>query len=279
MDSVILLKLGGSLITDKTRPQTARTEVIARIADEIRTALQARPQPLIIGHGSGSFGHAVAQQYGTRHGVHTPAQWRGFAEVSVIAARLNRIVADALHEAGLPVMSFPPSASAGCEDGRLITLALTPLRRALEHGLIPLVMGDVAFDDRRGGVIVSTEEVFAFLVDHLPVRDVLLAGETAGVHRNFAAGDLRVIPRITPALWDDIQHGIGGSHGMDVTGGMASKVRDMLILVQRRPTLRARIFSGLTPDNVRQALLGAPLGTEICATDDAQHIEGKPTHA
>ncbi|MFN3704631.1 MAG: isopentenyl phosphate kinase [Thermoflexales bacterium] len=279
MDSIVLLKLGGSLITDKTRPQTARPEVIARIAREIRAALAARPQSLIIGHGSGSFGHTVAQQHGTRHGVRTPEQWRGFAEVSVIAARLNRLVADALHEAGLPVISFPPSASARCVGGRMVELALSPLRRALDHGLIPLLMGDVAFDEQRGGVIISTEEVFAYLAEHLPVRDVLLAGETEGVYRNFATGDHRMIPRITPALWEQIQHGVGNSHGMDVTGGMAGKVRDMLSLVQRHPTLRAYIFSGLVPGNVQQALLGLPIGTEICASDDALHVSGKPTLA
>jgi len=279
MDSITLLKLGGSLITDKTQANTPRPVVIARLADEIRAALRARPQPLIIGHGSGSFGHAAAKKHDTRHGARTPEQWRGFAEVSVMAARLNRIVADALHEAGLPVMSFPPSASACCEDGRLVHLETPPIHNALEHGLIPLVMGDVAFDTQRGGVIVSTEEVFAYLADCFTAGDVLLAGETEGVYRNFSAGDLRVVPRITPQLWDEIRQGVGGSAGMDVTGGMAGKVSDMLALAQRHPTLRARIFSGLAEGHVRRALLGEAIGTEICATDDALHTDGRPITA
>jgi isopentenyl phosphate kinase len=295
---MIFLKLGGSLITDKTRDNTPRLDVIHRLAKEIsdwRLEMARAQSPisnyqLLLGHGSGSFGHAAAKKYGTRAGVHDAHGWCGFAEVSVAAARLNRIVADALHEAGVPVISFCPSASARCEDGKLIYLDAQPIRNALDRGLIPLVMGDVAFDSVRGGTIVSTEEVFAYLTNQLPVTHVLLAGETEGVYKNFeprrhedtktqmekafAPSRLRgeILPRITPLNWDEIRSGVGGSRGADVTGGMASKVQDMLHLVQRRPTLTVRIFSGLVEGNVERALGSEPLGTEIAATDDARWV-------
>jgi isopentenyl phosphate kinase len=214
--------------------------------------------------------------------------WRGFAEVSIMAARLNRIVADALHEAGLPVISFCPSASARCEDGKLVYLDTAPIEAALNHGLVPLVMGDVAFDSVRGGTIVSTEEVFAYLANRLPVTHVLLAGETEGVYEQwsrFAGAEAqrsegspsapphhRTLARITPLNWDEVRGGVGGSRGADVTGGMVSKVQDMLNLVQRRPTLTVRIFSGLAEGNVERALGGEAIGTEIAATDDARLI-------
>lgn len=263
------LKLGGSLITDKTRDNTIRPDVLARVAAEIARFQAENPQSaLLLGHGSGSFGHAAARRHGTRAGVRDAAGWRGFAEVSVAAARLNRIVADALHDAGVPVVSFAPSASARCEDGRLVHLDVAPIRAALEHGLAPLVMGDVAFDTVRGGTIVSTEEVFAYLADHLPVTHVLLAGETRGVYRAVDA----VVERITPLSWDEIRAGVGGSRGADVTGGMAGKVQDMLNLALRHPTLRVRIFSGLVEGEIARALAGESVGTEIVATDDARHI-------
>ena len=116
--NITFLKLGGSLITDKTRAYTAHHQVIARLADEVRQALAASPElQLLIGHGSGSFGHWAAKPHGTRQGVETPTQWRGYAEVATAAARLNRIVADAFHEAGVPILSVQPSASARCHDG------------------------------------------------------------------------------------------------------------------------------------------------------------------
>jgi len=287
---MIFLKLGGSLITDKTRENTTRPKVIARLAQEIAASRSTLHAPLLLGHGSGSFGHAAARKHGTRSGVHGADGWRGFAEVSVAAARLNRIVADALHEAGVPVISFCPSASACCEDGKLVHLDIAPIQSALDRGLVPLVMGDVAFDSLRGGTIVSTEEVFAYLATQLPATHVLLAGETDGVYEQWEQGSrgaeeqrsitsvpplLRasaILPRITQHNWDDIRAGIGGSHGADVTGGMASKVRDMLTLVQSHPALTVHIFSGLGEGNVSLALSGQPIGTQIAATDDARLV-------
>ena len=123
---MIFLKLGGSLITDKTQENTPRLTVLNRLAHEISQSLRwdnpsaiTNPQLLLLGHGSGSFGHAAAKKYGTRQGVSDAAGWRGFADVSVAAARLNRIVADCLHDAGVPVISVLPSASVVCVDGVL----------------------------------------------------------------------------------------------------------------------------------------------------------------
>jgi isopentenyl phosphate kinase len=255
------LKLGGSLITDKMRENTPRMEVIRRLAGEIAAYRRADASPLLIGHGSGSFGHTAARKYGTREGVRAADGWQGFAEVSVVAAQLNRIVADALHDAGVPIISALPSASARCEDGRLVGLDTRLIHAALEHGIVPLVMGDVALDSVRGGTIVSTEEVFAYLIDELPASRVLLAGETEGVY--VSPAQPQVIDCITPQQWEQVRSGLGGSRGADVTGGMASKVRDMLALVTAHPRLSVQIFSGLVEGNVTRALQGAPVGTRI----------------
>ncbi len=258
---MLFLKLGGSLITDKTREKSTRANVLARLADEIAAALPTLREPLLLGHGSGSFGHAAAKRHNTRAGVQSPEQWRGFAEVSVAAQQLNRIVADALHRAGVPVFSVAPSSSARCKGGVITHFEIAPLQTALAHGLVPLVMGDVAFDSVRGGTIISTEEIFGHLAQHLPVRQILLAGETAGVFASMA--DPRVLPKITPANWAEISGGIGLSRGADVTGGMAAKVRDMLALVQAYPELSVRIFSGLNANEAQRALAGEPVGTEV----------------
>jgi isopentenyl phosphate kinase len=260
---MLFLKLGGSLITDKTRDNTPRNDVIRRLASEIAAFQKTNPQPLLIGHGSGSFGHAAARKYGTRKGVHSAEEWRGFAEVSVVAARLNRLVADALYEAGVPVICAPPSASAWCDDGRLASLDTRLIQEALAHGLSPIVMGDVALDTVRGGTIVSTEEVFAYLADTLPVSCILLAGETDGVYRSLAQPE--VLPLITPQSWEEVRAGVGASRGMDVTGGMAGKVNDMLALVGQHPQVSVQIFSGLVAGNLTRALNGERLGTFISA--------------
>lgn len=261
---MIFLKLGGSLITDKTQNETVRQQVLDRLARELARAVVNHGQPILVGHGSGSFGHMAAKSYGTRDGVHTPEGWRGFAHVSVAAARLNRRVSDALHEAGVPIVSLPPSASVQCSDGRITSMETRPIQLALQSGLCPLVMGDVAWDSVRGGTIVSTEEVFAFLAGEFPVTRVLLAGETEGV---WHGADRTLVERITSDNWTGLLADVGGSRGADVTGGMAGKVRDMLSLVRAHPRVEVRIFSGLIAGNLERVLAGEPLGTEVSFGD------------
>lgn len=263
MTELLFLKLGGSLITDKTGMEAARVDVLARLAQEIAQARAARPDlPLVLGHGSGSFGHVAGARHGTRQGVHTAGQWLGFAEVSAAALRLNRLVVEALLAADVPAMSFAPSASVQCVDGRITTIALHPIEQALQAGLLPVTHGDVAFDAARGGTIVSTEEVMMALAGAgLRPSWLLLAGETEGVYDL----DGRVIPHISAATLPQVKAALGGSRGADVTGGMASKVQSMLDLTAQFPSLSVRIFSGLQPGTLYQTLCqpDAATGTTI----------------
>lgn len=261
---VVFLKLGGSLITDKNRAYTARPRIIARLAREVRQALDAAPGlRLLVGHGSGSFGHWAAKPYGTQQGVHTPAQWRGYVEVAAAAARLNRIVTDAFLNAGVPVLSVQPSASARCRDGVLEHLDGYPIHAALAQGLVPLVYGDVALDEMRGGTIISTEDIFAFLADELHPSRILLLGETPGV----LDADGFVVPHITPGDLPTLRAALTGSAGVDVTGGMAAKVAQMVELVQRHPEISAHILTGVKPGLLARILLNTDLhvGTRITA--------------
>jgi len=269
---LVFLKLGGSLLTDKTRPQALRAGVLRRLAAEIAGALADRPDlRLLIGHGSGSFGHVAGRKYNTRAGVASPEGWRGFAETARAAGLLNRHVMEALGEAGVPALAFQPSASAQCRDGELVAMEWQPIRAALDHGLTPVVYGDVAFDAARGGTIISTEEIFAWLAPQLAPRRIVLAGEVVGVlsadPASGVAGEL--IEEITPAMWPQLVGALGGSHGVDVTGGMMAKVAAMLALVQAVPALEAvQIISGLTPGLVREVLTDPRrrAGTRIAAT-------------
>jgi isopentenyl phosphate kinase len=263
--TTVFLKLGGSLITDKTKAEHAHTAVIRRLAREIKTALDARPdRQLVLGHGSGSFGHVAAKKHGTRDGVQDRSGWLGYAEVAAAAARLNQIVTDVFVAEGVPVVSVPPSASARCEDGQLFYLDTFAVRTLLENGLVPLVQGDVALDNVRGATIVSTEDVFIYLTREFQPTHILLAGEVAGVFEN-AEMTGPIIPVITPANVAQYAAALGGSHGTDVTGGMIGKVKQMLDVVQHHPKIEARIFSGVPRANVQRLVIDpdAPIGTLI----------------
>ncbi len=262
---LVFVKLGGSLITDKTQEQAFLADRMKGLAAAFGDALAARPDlRLVIGHGSGSFGHFAAHKYGTASGVRTVEQWRGFAEVARIARRLSQLVADSLGEAGLPAWPLSPSASAVCSDGEIDILAIEPIRAALTHGLIPLVHGDVALDSVRGGTIASTETVFLYLAPVLRPQRIFLFGEVDGVLD--ATG--QVIRRISPSQLPELERLLGGSHGVDVTGGMESKVHDMLRLVQTVPGLRVHILSGLDPEQARIALIDPEAAPGTLITED-----------
>ena len=257
------LKLGGSLITDKTTPRTPRRDVIARLAQEIKSALaESENLRLVLGHGSGSFGHVPAKKYGTRLGVDSAEGWRGFAKVWYEASLLNRIVMDVLHESELPAVAFPPSGAVTASNGQVTNWNLSPLRAALEAGIIPVVFGDTVFDEILGGTILSTEDLFTYLAKELHPQRISLAGIDEGVWADYPQCT-RLIHEITPANWDQINSALQGSASTDVTGGMASKVRQMLHVVEQLPDLEVLIFSGIHPKNVINAMEGNPLGTRL----------------
>jgi len=259
----LFLKLGGSLITDKIRPHTPRLDKMDELAAQIVSARQIQPDmKLLVGHGSGSFGHAEASKYQTRRGVRDPEGWQGFSEVWFAAAALNRLVMESLHKAGLQSMAFPPSASVTAQDGHVAAWDISPIQSALDAGIIPVVYGDVVFDTMRGGTILSTEELFGYLAHALHPQRILLAGLEAGVWADFHACS-HLIAEITPHNISEQAHSLGGSAGTDVTGGMDSKVRQMLRLVQDIPDLDVLIFSGEGLGNIQSALLGEVLGTRI----------------
>lgn len=258
-----IIKLGGSLITDKNIERSYKAPVVQRLAHEIAQAYQQTPDlRLVMGHGSGSFGHFSAKRYNTINGVSTREEWAGFAEVATVAGELNRLVTESLRGANLPILPIQPSASAIATDGVITQMSLEQVNQALDHRLIPLLYGDVALDRVRGGTIISTETILAYLCQNMPVKHVFLVGEVAGVFDHNGA----VIPHITPDNIAEYQSALQGSAGVDVTGGMLSKVRDMLSIATSQPDLTIHIIDGTQSGLVLDALTGnLNAGTRITA--------------
>ena len=268
MTELVFLKLGGSLITDKSLPFSPRFNKLAEIATELAAALKSQPGlSLVLGHGSGSFGHTAANQYHTRDGVGAGSPrhyWDGFAEVWFQASALNRFVMDELHSSEIPCLALAPVSALVADNGQVSAWNLTPLKTALAAGLVPVVYGDVVFDSARGGTILSTEDLFVHLARELHPQRVLLAGLEPAVWADFPGRQQRV-ETLTPASFDAIKANVGASHAADVTGGMESKVRQMLDLVQEIPGLSVQIFSGEPLGNIQKALAGETPGTIIRA--------------
>ncbi len=260
-NEIIFLKLGGSLITDKDKPYTPRLDKLKELALEIKTVLDSNPGlQVILGHGSGSFGHTAAKKYGTRDGVQTVEQWYGFAEVKFQAAELTRYVIESLLKAGLPAISIHPSSSMVSDNRIIIHHNVLAIRKSLAVNLLPVVHGDVAFDESLGGTILSTEDVFSFLAEQFSPRRILLAGIEAGVWADFPART-ELVKQIQLSDYEKMRAGIGGSASTDVTGGMKAKVEEMLELVKKNKGITVQIFSAEENGFLTRALNGENVGT------------------
>ena len=229
MNNLVFLKLGGSLITDKNSPRTAREDLILRVCREISQTLYDDSQiKLLLGHGSGSFGHFSGKKHNTREGVSTPEEWQGFDEVRQDAAALNQLVMDGLNKANLPAVVFPPSGSVTAENRKITNWDHSPIFSAFDKNLLPVIYGDVVFDTELGGTILSTEELFLHLAGELKPGRILLAGIDQGVWEDYPACR-KLIREINPANYPLILKNINSSGSPDVTGGMAAKVSQMVV--------------------------------------------------
>ena len=262
-EDLIFLKLGGSLITNKSRPNTSLPGRISDLANVIKLVTEKYPDKrMILGHGSGSFGHHAANKFATQDGVRTQAEWIGFLEVWKAAQALHRIVLSKFIEENLPVMSFPPSAMITTEDKHITNWNLEPITSSMINGFIPVIYGDVVFDEAMGGTILSTEDLFVYLAQRIMPKSILIAGMEEGVYSDYPACH-SVIPKLSPGNFIEYNEILNSSSNVDVTGGMRSKVLLMLNLVKNDPSLRVQIFSGKDPNNIIRIMAGEHIGTLI----------------
>lgn len=261
---VVLVKLGGSLITDKLRPETARIEVIERLARELEELGQDKVR-LVLGHGSGSFGHVAAARHGIHEGVATPEQLLGVTETQDRAATLNRLVVGALRRSGAPAFALAPSSFLVAAGGAPAELWIEPLLDALHLGMLPVVYGDVVMDRELGASISSTETVFLALAERLQARGVIVRrsiwlGETDGIYdsRGVTIEELRV------DSVGEVLDRLEGASGTDVTGGMRHRLETAASLAELG--VESWIANGLEPGLLGQMLKGrCDTGTKVLA--------------
>ena len=256
MKNLVFVKLGGSLITDKSKPYTTRDDVIKRLCKEIHESRKGKDFTLLIGHGGGSFPHISASKYETHKGVINEKSWEGFVRVQNDAATLNRIIVSSLIEAGENAISIQPSASCIARNDSIIEWYTKPIETSLSKGLIPVPYGDVCLDEKKGCCIISTEEIFRFLSERLKPERIIMMGKTDGVLDSKG----ETIKEITKKNFKDIKQSLDSSDGVaDVTGGMVLKVEKALEV-----GIEVEIINGLKPELLKRSLLGERgLGTII----------------
>lgn len=253
---IILIKLGGSLITNKSRPFTFQEAIIRNLAIQIKEVIDERPDlTLIIGNGGGSFPHFPAIKYQMKEGIKNEKQKYGFCLVQDAAAQLNRIIINAFLRKKIKAISFNPSSSLICQDGKIKTFYLDSLLGFLDLGLIPVLYGDIVFDKNKGSKILSTEVLLNFLALKLKqkgffVEKIIHNGVTKGVLDDEG----KVIKKITKKNFSQIEKVLKVTAGFDVTGGMRHKIREALEIAQCG--IKTYIINGGEGKILKKTILG-----------------------
>src|SRR3990167_4989937 len=260
MKRVAFLKLGGSLITDKSKPYTSRPAVIKQIVQEIKEVLQLRPDlHLVVGNGAGSFAHQSAKKYGTTDGFNNDAGKYGYCVVQNDAVILNRMIVEEFLKQGLPAVGFQPSATILSKNRVPFFQNFTALQAMIDQKIIPVVYGDAIVDVAIGATIFSTDRVIECLAKYfhklpdLKVESILSIGNYDGV-TDFNG---QVIPEITKDNLSEISKYLYNCQHVDVTGGMAAKVLELLAIAKYG--IKSIIVNGAIKNNLKKVLLGEPV--------------------
>ncbi len=206
---MLLIKLGGSIITNKKRALSPRRAAIGRIARVLRRV----PGPVALVHGGGSFGH----YWSVRYGMHTkPAIYdaRGVAVVKDSMASLNGMVTGALLKNGISPYVVPPDCLAS--GGRPAPRALAKVAEIAGAGLMPVTYGDAVWHGGKKSYILSGDRIMGMLARAMRPRLCVFVTDVDGVYSDPATKE--VIPELGG------RRPILGGAGMDVTGGMGRKI-------------------------------------------------------
>jgi isopentenyl phosphate kinase len=169
---------------------------------------------------------------------------------------LNRILVKKLIRAGEKAISVQPSAFIFCSKRKIKSFFLDPIKNYLKNDLVPVVFGDVISDEKFGCTILSTEEIFKFLAKFLKPKKIILMSDVEGVYDSKG----KVIPEINKNNFSKIQNFLKGADKIDVTGGMAQKVKEAIEMA--KGGIEVFIIGG-KEGNLKRCLRGEKIGTRI----------------
>jgi isopentenyl phosphate kinase len=261
MDQVTVLKLGGSAITDKTRDCTPNIPAIQHIADQLSDYYL----PLVLIHGGGSYAHPFVTRAGIERGIRDRSQLRSISETEFYLGQLTRIISASLLLRNMLPVPLHPMSFAVLEKGEVKRVSLDPIRMSLSAGLVPLLHGDLVFDESKGIGVLSGDRIASLIGLKLGASRVLFGCDVDGVYSENPKNSSRatLIPEVTPKNFRQVLAASGGPSN-DATGGMGEKVKQALRLAKNG--CESYIFNLGEKNTVRRILHGErKVGTRFVA--------------
>ncbi len=246
---MILIKLGGSVITDKSQYKKFNQEQASRLCREIAESGRS----VMIVHGAGSFGHMLAKKYSIQNGLVDYGQVSAAAMVHHDAMELGMLMTSELMACGIPAASVAPGNCFVAEDGKLVPGDIEPVRRLAHMGIMPVMFGDVVMDRKKGFCIVSGDQLMELMADVFHPERVVFVSDIDGLYdRNPKLhDDARFIPEVTR----DIVESVDSEEDVaDVTGGVRNKMEAMLRMCA--PGRDCVLINGTVPGRLSSLLKG-----------------------
>lgn len=182
MSEKLIIKLGGSLLTDKQTPYKLNQEILNSVSNEIQQCLnQGLIKELVIVHGVGSFGHPPVLKYNLHKGFKSRSQLINISETQYRVNGFRQKVTRALFKAGIPVNYFHSSSIFLGKNFRVQDYYLKPLKGYLDIGLVPVIGGDMMFDTEHGFSVLSGDIITIILAKELKMDTVVFATDVKGV--------------------------------------------------------------------------------------------------
>ncbi|WP_197043419.1 amino acid kinase family protein [Saccharothrix sp. NRRL B-16314] len=217
---VLVLKVGGSLVSDKARHDHLDEEVLAGYAKLVADLHRAAPQRVVLVVGGGAIGHGAVRHLDAADPLASLPLTRA-------TFRVKWAWVEALRRHGVPCL--PVQVAAVCtlgEDGPEVYPGV--LDRLLGHGMLPVLSGDCVLGDDGALHVFGSDHVPAVVVRSHPGRvRVAVLTDVPGVLADGPGGS-EVLPEIDPESADEAFRRIWPAADHDTSGAMAGKLTALL---------------------------------------------------
>jgi isopentenyl phosphate kinase len=228
-EEIILLKLGGSLLTDKNAPFSIREEIVNNAVQQI---IDANVKIIMI-HGGGSFGHPLAKKYNITKGLDNsiPNQILGLAETHQSMNKFNSYLVNSFLEKNYPVLSIQSSSIFIKDSIKFLTHSIDIIETALDLNMLPILYGDIILDKNGSFSIISGDQIILELGKNLEkyaISKVIFTMETDGLYV-IDENDPNKHVLVEKCEVDELDNLNLANLGqkIDVTGGIRGKLQEI----------------------------------------------------
>lgn len=256
-----IIKLGGSLLTDKSTPYTINDEIISSSIKEIKECIDLDLiEDLIIVHGVGSFGHVPVLKHKLHLGFQSPDQLIAMSQTQHEMNEYRLKLTKKMIENGIPVNLLHPSSFCTSEKMKITESFLNAVKGYFSIGMIPLMGGDMLYDSKMGFSVGGGDQLMVLLAKQFSADNVLFVSDVAGVFDTDPKQNVNAefIPKIPLGILHEIIEKTDSSPLKDVSGAMKGKLQAILSLKEQISNgSRVCLLSMKTSGNLKSLLKGS----------------------